>query len=178
MSTAAVILLIIGGIIALVIIMAFILGKDMNIEHSIIIKKPKQIVFDYIKFVKNHDNFSVWNQMDPDMKRDYRGTDGQVGFVFLWESLKEKNVGKGEQEITNIKEGESIEFEIRFIKPWENKARSKMTVENAGNDTKITWGFYSQMAYPMNVMKGMFAKMLGKDLSKGLENLKNVLEKN
>jgi hypothetical protein len=177
MSTAAIILLIITGIIALVIIMAFIMGKEMTIEHSIIIKKPKQVVFDYIKFVRNHDNFSVWNQMDPDMKKEYRGTDGQVGFVYAWESLKEKNVGKGEQEIVSIKDGESIEFDLRFTKPWENKAKSKMRVESVGNDTRMTWGFYSQMGYPMNVMKGMFAEMLGKDLIKGLENLKNVLEK-
>lgn len=177
MSTAAIVLITIGAFIALIVILALVMGKEMNIEHSIIIKKPKQVVFDYIKFVKNHDNFSVWNQMDPDMKKEYRGTDAEVGFVYCWESVKEKNVGKGEQEIVSINNGESINFEIRFIKPWENKAASKMKLESLGNDTKITWGFYSQMAYPMNIMKGMFSKMLGKDLSKGLENLKAVLEK-
>jgi len=177
MSTATIVLIILGGFIALIFIMALVIGKEMNIEHSIVIKKPKQFVFDYVKYVKNHDNFSVWNQMDPDMKKDYRGTDGEVGFVYSWESFKEKNVGKGEQEIIQLKDGESIEFEIRFEKPWENKAKAKMKLENVGNDTKVTWGFYSQMAYPMNIIKGMFSKMLGKDLSKGLENLRAVLEK-
>ncbi len=177
MSTAAIVLIVIGTLIALIIILALVMGKEMNIQHSITIKKPKQVVFDYIKFVKNHDNFSVWNQMDPDMKKEYRGTDGTVGFVYLWESLKEKNVGQGEQEIKQMIDGESIEFEIRFIKPWENKAKSKMKLESIGTDTKMTWGFYSQMPYPMNIMKGMFAKILGKDLAKGLDNLKSVMEK-
>jgi hypothetical protein len=178
MSIAAIILIIIGAILALIVILGLVINKDMLIEHSVIIKKPKQEVFDYIKFLKNQDNYSVWNQMDPDMKKEYRGTDGTVGFVYAWESFKDKNAGKGEQEIKAINEGESLEFELRFIKPWESIAKVIMRTESLGpNETKVSWSFLSKMPFPMNVVKGMFAKMLGKDLLKGLQNLKVVMEK-
>jgi hypothetical protein len=45
--------------------------------------------------------------------------------------------------------------------------------------TKVTWGFYGKMKYPMN-MSLVFMDMdalLGKDLENGLVNLKAELEK-
>jgi hypothetical protein len=116
--------------------------------------------------------------MDPAMKTEYRGTDGTVGFVSAWDG--NSDVGKGEQEIKKITEGESLETELRFIKPFESKAKSSMTT-TAINDstTKVTWGFEGKMNYPFNLFR-LFSdpeKMVGDDFSTGLSNLKTVLEK-
>ncbi|WP_254500404.1 hypothetical protein, partial [Salmonella enterica] len=70
-------------------------------EREITINKSRQEVYDYIKYLKNQNNFSKWAKMDPAMKTEFRGTDGTVGFVSAWESAK-KDVGKGEQEIKNL----------------------------------------------------------------------------
>src|SRR5262245_55746209 len=102
------ILLFIVAIIALALIAALFMKKDYNNEREITINKPKEQVFNYIKYLKNQDNFSKWASMDPDMKKDYRGTDGSVGFVSTWDSDK-KDVGKGEQEIKKMTEGERID---------------------------------------------------------------------
>jgi hypothetical protein len=116
--------------------------------------------------------------MDPEMKKEYRGTDGEIGFVYAWDSSKEKNVGTGEQKIIQIIEGKSIEHELRFMRPMENIAGSKFVFEAVSNNqTKVQWGFYSKMKFPMNIMKYMFQNMLAKDLEKGLNNLKTVMEK-
>jgi hypothetical protein len=177
MNTAIILLLVIGGLLALFFIVALVANKEMNIERSITINKPPRQVFDYIRQVKNHDNFSVWNMMDPDMKKEYRGTDGQEGFVYAWDSSKKKNVGAGEQEIKKISDGKSIEFELRFTRPMQDVAQAKMTTEDANGGTKVYWGFYSRMKFPMNAMKPLFQNMLDKSLQQGLTNLKNVIEK-
>jgi hypothetical protein len=62
------------------------------------INKPKQEVFNYLRLLKNQDNFSHWASMDPAMQKNWRGVDGTVGFVSSWKSDK-KEVGSGEQEI-------------------------------------------------------------------------------
>lgn len=179
MSTATIILIIIGAIIGVVVILGLVMSKQMTVEKSITVKKTKQQVFDYVKLIKNQDNFSVWNMKDPNMKKEYRGTDGQVGFVYTWDSTSDKNVGAGEQEIKAIKEGESIDFELRFKRPMENTSFGKMsTASISANETKVTWGFYGDMKFPMNIMKGMFQNMLGKDMEKSLGNLKTILDKN
>jgi hypothetical protein len=173
------ILLGVVAIIALLLIIALFTKKEYAVVREITINKSKNEVFNYIKFLKNQDNFSVWATMDPNMKKEYRGTDGTVGFVSAWDS-NEDNVGKGEQEIKGIKEGERVDFELRFIKPFEATDYAYMTTEESGNDqTLVKWGFNGKMNYPMNLMLVFMNMddMLGKDLEKGLQNLKNVLEK-
>jgi hypothetical protein len=168
-------------ILALVIILliaASLIDKEMNIEHSIVIKRPLSEVFDYVKLVKNHEQFSVWMMMDPDMKKGYKGTDGQVGFVYIWDSAKQKNVGAGEQEIKKIEEGKTIEYELRFSRPMQDVAKAIFIFKFvSATETQVQWGFYSQMKFPMVIMKPIMKKVLGNALSTGLTNLKTVLEK-
>ena len=58
----------------------------MHIQKSVVISKPKREVFEYLKHIRNQDNFSVWNMKDPNQKVETRGTDGTVGFIYSWDS--------------------------------------------------------------------------------------------
>ena len=173
---------IILGVVVLVVILlivALFVKKDYSVEREITINKPKNQVFDYIKYLKNQDNYSVWAKMDPKMKKEYRGTDGTPGFVSAWES-DDNNVGKGEQQIEKISEGDRIDLDLHFIKPFEGRADARMITESvADNQTKVKWGFDSRMKYPMNIMLLFMnmEKMIGNDLQTGLDTLKVVLEK-
>lgn len=173
-----IILYIILGIIAALLLAGLFIPKGMKATREIIINKPNAEVFNYIKQLKNQDNYSKWGSMDPDMKKEYRGTDATVGFVSAWEG--NKKVGAGEQEITGIEEGRKLSTELRFIKPFKSVAKSTMTTEAlSDNSTKVSWGFEGQMNYPMNIMK-LFMNMeksIGNDFSTGLGNLKVLLEK-
>jgi hypothetical protein len=149
----------------------------MKIEKSIEIKKSSGLVFDYLKLTRNQDNFSVWNMADPNMKKSHKGTDGTVGFLYSWDSSM-KNVGAGEQEITALEEGKSIEYVIRFSRPMQNTGKTKFQITNLGdNVSTVTWIFDSPSKFPMSLFSPIFKRMLGKDLEKGLLNLKNILEK-
>ncbi|MFI5221075.1 MAG: SRPBCC family protein, partial [Bacteroidia bacterium] len=171
MKTVKKILIGLGVLIALILIVALFLKKEYAVEREITINKPKQDVFNYVKFLRNQDNYSKWAMMDPNMKKEYTGTDGSVGFVSAWDSPM-KDVGKGEQEIKKITEGERLDFEIRFKRPFEATDYAYMITETyADNQTKIKWGFNGKMNYPMNILLTVmdFDKTLGKDLESGLE---------
>ena len=172
------ILLAIAGVLALLLVIALFVRKDYSVTRDITINKGRDEVFSYIKSLKNQDNFSKWASMDPDMKKEYRGMDGTVGFVSSWEG--NKKVGKGEQEIVNIKEGERVDYKLHFIKPFEGLADAYLsTAVVSENQTKVSWGMSSSMKYPMNLMLLFMnmEKMLGDDFTTGLTNLKNILEK-
>ena len=172
------VLYIILGIIAALLIAGLFVGKVCKANREIVINKPAGEVFNYIKSLKNQDNFSKWGSLDPNMKKEYRGTDGTVGFVSAWEG--NKKVGKGEQEITGIEEGRIVNFDLRFEKPFKSFAKAVMTTEAVdGNNTKVSWGFETKMPYPLNLMKVFtnMEKMAGNDFSTGLDNLKKLLEK-
>lgn len=163
---------------ALLLLLALFVRKEYSVNRVIPISKPKDEVFEYLKYLKNQDNFSKWASMDENMIKTYQGTDGQVGFVSAWES-KNKNVGKGEQEIKKIDQGNRIDYEIRFIKPIAGIANAYMTTDSASNEiTMVSWGFDSRMKYPMNLMLLFMNmdKMVGNDFEIGLNNLKKILE--
>lgn len=178
MKAVKIILLIIAILLIIPLVTALFVPKDYTIEREILINKPKLEVFDYIRFLKNQDNFSVWAKMDPDMKKEYRGTDGEVGFVSAWES-QNGEVGKGEQEIKKIKDSERIDFELRFLKPFTTTASAYMATEYIyENQTKVKWGFKGHLPYPFNLML-LFMNMdqiIGDDLETGLTNLKVLIE--
>lgn len=178
MNIFLIILLVIVGIIALLLIIALFTKKNYAVERSIEINRPVSTVFDYIKYLKNQDSFSKWGSLDPDMKKEYRGTDATPGFVSAWEG--NKKVGKGEQEIKSITDGQRLDTELRFIKPFPAVSNAYMTTEPVNNGiTLVKWGFASRMNYPMNIMLVFMNmdKMVGNDFAVGLNNLKNLLEK-
>lgn len=180
MKIFLIILIAIVAIVVIILITALFVKKEYAVEREITINKSKQIVFDYVKYLKNQNNYSKWASMDPNMKKEFVGTDATVGFISAWES-NNKNVGKGEQEIKNIQEGERIDYEIRFIKPFAGIANAYMITESipGKEQTLVKWGFKSKMKYPMNLMLLFMDmnKMIGNDLETGLSNLKGILQK-
>lgn len=170
------ILFVIAAIIVLLLISALLVKKDFSITKEVVINKPVSEVFSYIKYIKNQDNYSVWNQLDPNMKKSYSGTDGTPGFVYAWEG--NKDVGKGEQEIKAIEENKRVDIELRFKEPMEgiNQSAIITTPVDAGK-TKVQWEFYGTSPYPFNLMNLCMDAMVGGDLQKNLVNLKNALEK-
>lgn len=173
------IIIVLAVIIAIPLIVALFVKKEYAVEREITISRPGNEVFDYIKYLQNQDNFSVWANRDPNMKKSFKGTDGTVGCIAYWES-DNKEVGKGEQEIKKIIEGSRIDTEIRFKIPFESTDDAYMITESKGaNSTRVKWGFKGSFPYPMNLMT-LFIDMdkeLGKDLEQGLENLRIILEK-
>lgn len=170
------ILLVLVGIIALVLMLALLMKKHYYINREIIINANTDQVFGYIKQLKNQDKFNKWAMADPDMKKDFNGTDGTVGFIYAWNG--NKKAGEGEQEIKSITEGKKMETEIRFVRPIPSTAFAVMSTEKISeNQTKVNWSNAGKMIFPMNIMRSMIENMLSKDMDISLNNLKNILEK-
>lgn len=170
------ILAIIAILVVLILLVALFVKKEYAIEREITINRPKQEVFNYVRYLKNQDNYSKWVMMDPTMNKNFKGTDGTVGFVYAWDS-KNKNAGKGEQEIKNIIEGERVNIEVRFEKPFAGVAQTPIVTQSTGtNQTIVRWGMIGKSKYPMNLMNLFILKLLGKDLELSLTTLKGILE--
>ncbi|MCC5940692.1 MAG: SRPBCC family protein [Balneolaceae bacterium] len=167
----------IGLLAVLILVLAFTVNPDFEMERSIVIDKPNEEVFDYVKYLRNQYNYSVWGTLDPDMKQEFRGTDGTVGFVSVWEG--NEDAGAGEQEIIGMVEGERIDYELRFLEPFETTSYAFMSTEPISeNQTRVTWGMFGSFSRPMNIMLLFFdlEEAIGNDYEIGLNNLKVLLE--
>lgn len=172
------VLIVLLGIIVLALLVALFIPKDYASERQLMIEAPKDEVYDYVKYLENQNKYSVWAKIDPDMRTEFRGTDATVGFVSAWDS-DDKNAGKGEQEIIGMAEGERIDYELRFMEPFESTSYAYMITEEVNaNTTRVIWGVEGTMPYPMNLflLSLNMDEMLGADLHNGLLNLKKILE--
>jgi len=170
-------LYIIFGIILLVIILGIVAPKVYEVNRSVVINKPITEVFNYLKYLKNQEDWSPWAERDPNMKKTFTGVDGEVGFVSAWES-DHKQVGVGEQEITGIAENEAINSQLRFLKPFKSTSDAYLRVAEAEGGTKVTWGFAGNNKFPVNIMM-LFMNMekaIGGDFEQGLSKLKTTVE--
>ncbi|AOP33094.1 hypothetical protein A0128_03995 [Leptospira tipperaryensis] len=178
-----ILLYIIGGLVALIAVLALIAPKDFQLEREIVINKPKKQVFDQIRFLKNHEQWNAWSKKDPKMKKEFKGIDGTVGFMSSWES-EHPEVGTAEQEIKSILEGERLETQIRFKKPFEASFISYATTQAIGeNQTKVSLGMSDRMSFPVTVISFIVnvcfnqQKKIIDNMDESLSNLKTILEK-
>jgi len=166
-------------LIAAIAVTSFVAKTDCKVEREITINRPKADVYNYVKILKNQNEWGPWFKKEPTMKQEFRGTDGTVGFVTHWTGQSEE-VGEGEQEIKRLVENERMDTELRFIKPFESKADSFLILESVGEaQTKVKWGFTTTFPRPMNIMLVVMDMdaLIGKDFGEGLANLKGILEK-
>ncbi|WP_281540429.1 SRPBCC family protein [Maribacter aestuarii] len=165
------------GIFALIIFLALIAPKTYNVFRTIEIDSPKTKVFPHLRYLNKQQEWSPWAKKDPNMERKFTGTDGEVGAVSYWKGNKE--VGEGEQEITKIVDGERVEGQLRFFKPWKSESDCYMQLEETSNGkSKVTWGFSGKNKFPMSIMMLVMSmdKMVGKDFEEGLQTLKTKME--
>ncbi|MEE4176018.1 MAG: SRPBCC family protein [Bacteroides sp.] len=171
------VLMAIVALILLLLVISLIAPKEFPIEREVIINCPKDEVFQRVRSLEFQEEWSVWGKLDPNAQYTYTGVDGTVGSVQSWEG--NKDLGKGEQEITGITEGERIDFEIRFIKPYKSTSDLFITTEALGeSETLVKWGMVGKIPVPMNLYM-LFSNMnktLGTDLEEGLQNLKMIME--
>lgn len=163
------------SIIIAFLIIALVMPTAFSYEVETTINKPKAEVFDYLKYLKNQNEWSVWILTATDMKQSETGTDGTPGFILAWEG---KKAGKGAQELIKITEGERIDTELRFEVPFKvtNKGYFITTAVDA-NKTKVVWGMAGNSPRPFNVISALMKGRLMKDFNQGLANAKKNLEK-
>lgn len=165
------------GLVVLILALSVIAPKHYDVNRSVVINKPVSQVYNYLKYIKNQDEWSPWAKKDPDMKQTFTGTDGEIGFISRWEG--NKDVGTGEQELTHLSENESVLTELRFYKPWESQSDGYFRLEPIDdNTTKVIWGFSGKNKFPWHILM-MFMSMekaVGKDFEEGLADLKTILE--
>jgi hypothetical protein len=169
------ILFVIGGIVALALLVALFMRKRHFVKREILINAPNEKVFEFLRHLKNQDKFNTHAMAGGERETKFTGTDGTVGYIYAWKG--NKDAGEGEKEIKNIVEGKRIETEIRFVKPMAAKATIVMeTIPLSAGKTKVSWSNAGVLKYPVNILVPMVERSLPKEMDKSLLTLKRILE--
>ena len=121
--------------------------------------------------------WSPWEDVDPDLRRDYSGPESGVGAKYAWEG--NRKAGKGNMEIVSSTPAR-IGVQLAFEKPWKATNDVAFDLEPAagGTATDVRW----QMTGRTTGFAALFGKvvpmdrLVGKDFEKGLARLKAAAE--
>jgi hypothetical protein len=150
--------------------------KEYTVTVATTVNKPQEEVFNYVKMLKNQEQYSTWMLSDPNCKVSYSGTDGTVGASSTWDS-KDDNVGAGSQTITKMT-AERYDVDLHFIRPFESKQKGATIVKAIdANSCSLIEKFYGTDTYPMNIMSFIGKKIITDAFIENGKNVKKMLEK-
>lgn len=164
---------IIGGAVALFLIVAMFVPNSFKVERKIVINASPEAVFAQVNNFKNQENWSPWIQADSTIVNTYTGPENGVGATSTWKSKKS---GNGTQTITESVPYSSISSEIKIDDFAPMYGRFNFAPVEGG--TEVTWSDSGSMSYPFNIMNLFTEKMMAPDFEKGLANLKKYVESN
>lgn len=169
------ILIVIVAIIALLFVAALIMKKDYSIKRSVEIHSSTAKAYEFIRHLKNQDKFNKWAKADPNRHWEYKGEDGNVGFIISWNG--NKDAGEGEKEILKLVENKRVETEIRFVRPMKMNTQIIFEFDSIGeNQCMVSMINQGRMDVPMNLFIPIGEKKFPADMDESLNTLKQVLE--
>jgi uncharacterized protein YndB with AHSA1/START domain len=150
---------------------------DFEVVRNTTIAAPPERVHGLINDFHEWRKWSPWEEVDPDLKRDYSGAESGVGAKYAWEG--NRKAGKGNMEIT-ASEPEEIDVRLAFEKPWKATNAVAFELAPSGDATDVTWrmtgttkGFASLSSKVVSM-----DRLVGKDFEKGLAQMKSTAESN
>ena len=173
------IIVVLVAIVSVLGVIAMFTSDKYTLTRSIVIHRATSDVFDFLRFNRNQKLYSRWLSLDPNTVITLKGSrDGSPGAILAFESQNNK-AGTGEWETKEIETNKTIDFELRFLKPFAFTANGQFKTEAvSATDTRVVWVYRGGMNWPMNFMLLFLNmdKLVGGDIQTSLETLKGRLE--
>jgi hypothetical protein len=144
---------------------------DFEVVRRRTVAAPADRVHALINDFHEWRRWSPWEDVDPQLRRDYSGADRGVGARYAWEG--NRKAGKGDMEITGSTP-ERVDVRLTFAKPMKATNRIAFELRPAGPErTDVAW----RMTGTTKGVMALFGKvvsmdrLVGRDFEKGLERL-------
>lgn len=168
--------IVIVAIVAIFLIYSASQPNKVTVEESIVIKAPADQIYNEILNFKNWAEWSVWSQMDPNMKSEFSEKMGVVGAYNAWWS-ENPYVGNGRQEVVELRENEYIKSKMVFEGMEDDPGYAEFILEPTEEGTKVSWTFDgSETPFYLNFMNSLIKPMLIDNYNKSLAALKEYVE--
>lgn len=146
-------------------------SSEFEVTRDTTVDAPPQKVYELVADFRQWRQWSPWEDIDPELWRNYSGAPSGVGAEYEWSG--NRKAGAGRMEITAAQPPSRVVIALQFLKPFKSKSTTTFTIEPAAGGAHVTW----RMAGPKTFMTrfmGVFMsmdKMIGPDFEKGLAQL-------
>lgn len=164
-------------LIAAVLLLATRQPETFSVERRIVVNAPPERVFAQINDFHAWEAWSPWAKLDPAMQATYSGAAQGVGAVYDWRG--NSDVGEGRMAIKSATAPSEVMIALDFLTPFESHNVTTFMLTPTESGTEVIWMMKGNAEYVTKLMT-MFVsmdKMVGPDFSRGLEQLKTVVER-
>jgi effector-binding domain-containing protein/uncharacterized protein YndB with AHSA1/START domain len=152
-------------------------GK-FQLEESVIIKAPPEVIFNNINDYKNWEAWGPWKDEDPSMTFRYAEVTSGVGASYSWVGKD----GEGEMHTVSVLPNLEIAQELIFKTPiGDSKSTVYWTFEEQdnGSSTKVSWGMAGKQSLIEKIIFLFQEQSLEESIrpmyQKGLSTLQNLI---
>jgi uncharacterized protein YndB with AHSA1/START domain len=151
--------------------------SNFRIERSASFAAPAEKVFAHLNDFHAWGDWSPWAKLDPNCKESFDGPTSGKGATFSWAGNSE--VGVGKMTIVESVPNERIRIRLEFVEPMAGVSETTFTLKPQGDKTHLTWTMSGENNFVCKAMCVFMDmdKMLGSEFEKGLNSLKEVVEK-
>ena len=156
--------LLLGALLGLTALFGLMQPRIIKLDRSITVKGSKDTIFPEIANLRNFVTWSPWSAKDPNIKMTFKGNDGTPGSSYVWKG--NNKVGEGSMTLNAVQPNDTAVLDIDF--GFRGKAQATFTLEEQGDQTKVTWALESDMGSNPLVRCGVPAmkRIIGKDFRK------------
>jgi hypothetical protein len=171
----------VAGVLGLFVAVVATRRSAYHVERKLEVAAPADLVFDVLNDLHQFAGVLVLfgsplDQRDPGMQKTFGGPAAGVGQSYAWSGNRE--VGKGKMTIEESVPGQKVGLKLEFVEPMASTATCALTLARAPTGSFVTWSMDGNHNF-IGKAVGLFMdmdSMLGKDIEKGLAQLKTVAE--
>lgn len=145
-------------------------------ERSGVIKAPPEKIFPYLVDFKKGSEWSPYEKIDSNMKKQFSGPELQVGSVMEFQG--NRDAGSGKLEILKIVPNESVEIRLTMIEPFKGENLVVYSLTPQADGTLFTWTMSGEGGFISKLLNFFVdcEKMVADQFTVGINNLKEVIE--
>lgn len=148
---------------------------DFSLSRSTRVRADAATVHALVDDFREWTKWSPWENVDPDLRRDYTGPVCGVGSTYRWSG--NRKAGEGMMRITGSTPT-SVVVDLEFLKPFKATNVTTFGLVPAGDATDVTWTMTGTRNPVMGLMDRLFFdKAIGRDFERGLASLKAEAER-
>lgn len=168
----------IGVLIAIALFLGFVSTRSgsFRYENSTVINAPADRIYPYLSNLKMGGHWNPYELIDPNMVKNFTGTDGTVESKLEFKG--NKDAGAGTLEIVELKPNEMAKLKLIMTEPIHGEQWIEYNLKPEGQGTRFTWAMYGEGGFMTKLMTVLIdcEKMFKTQMDKGFDNLKKVTE--
>jgi hypothetical protein len=150
---------------------------EFHYVRSGLIQAPAEKIFPYLVDFKKGSEWNPYDRRDPNVKRNFKGTTGEVGSIMEFDG--NNDAGAGYLEVLKVSPNQQVEIKLVMTRPIAASNLITYSLTPEGDQTRFSWAMSGDGGFVGKLMNVFIdcEKMVAGDFEVGIKTLKELIEK-